>query len=114
MPSFIIALLKNWKAIAIVAFALLIGGLIFYQSHSIKNLKRERDEIKQELDTTRENLETMQTVFNAQREAVLKNIKAERENNEKQSTLKQKLLKSKDSDDGPVARVLRDALNGLQ
>jgi len=56
----------------------------------------------------------MQAVFNAQRDAVLKNIEAERKNNEKQTSLRDKTLKSKTGDDGPVARVLRDALDGLR
>lgn len=112
MPG--IAILKHWKLITIVILALLIGGLFFYYRSTIADLRQERDDLRLEVSTVRANLEAVQRVSKAEKDALIKNLKAERENNDHQRLLRETVAVAGEDRDGPVAPVLSDAIDGLR
>lgn len=114
MPGIFLSLLKNWRVILPLLAALLIGGFILYQHVKLQNLSRERDDLRLELSMAQANLEAIQRVSKAEKAALLKNQKSERENDADQRLLREKAAVVGPDRDGPIAPVLFDAISGLQ
>lgn len=113
MPG-ILALLGHWRIILPLIAALVLGGFFLYHRITVSNLRQERDDLRLELSTAQANLEAIQRVSRAEKKALLKNQKSEREYDADQRLLRDKAAMVGPDLDGPVSDVLRDAISGLQ